>query len=266
MTNYPGANRSAAWYANKHRGSAMDPNCGVIHTTEGTSLPGYEGGGTAPTYTAVPDFAQKRLRWYAHFPDEMSARALRNTAGGVQTNTANCIQVELVGTCDPGTAAKWRAKGARFIFWPDAPDWALQDLAHFIADMNKRHGIPVAGPGAVWTAYPESYGAGGQRFSFDRWRRFQGWCGHQHVPENLHGDPGALKWGKVEAMAKVYLGVKPVPGKAPATKLTSPGWDAIYDAAELTLSRTPKDAPARRAALSTILRLAKAFSVKHRGA
>jgi len=216
MSTYARANTSAAWYQDNFPGAVMDPNAGVLHTTEGTSLPGYSGGATAPNYTAVPDFAAKRLRWFAHFPDERSSRALQNDAGGVETNTLNVVQVELVGTCDPRTAASWRAKGARFIFWPDAPDWALADLAHFIADMNRRHGIKVQGPGTGrWTPYPESYGAGGQRFSFTAWRNFYGWCGHQHVPENDHGDPGALDWGRVERMAKELLAPDPKPEPKP---------------------------------------------------
>jgi hypothetical protein len=99
----------------------------------------------------------------------------------------------------------WR----RFIFLPDPPEGALRDLAHFVADMTRRHGIPIQGPGDRWTAYPESYGAGGQRFSFARWRSFYGWCGHQHVPENAHGDPGAFPWGEVAKRAKAL--VDPLP-------------------------------------------------------
>ena len=30
------------------------------------------------------------------------------------------------------------------------------------------------------------------RMSVDGWQRFSGWCGHQHVPGNSHGDPGAI--------------------------------------------------------------------------
>jgi hypothetical protein len=28
--------------------------------------------------------------------------------------------------------------------------------------------------------------------SDDEWNAFNGWCGHQHVPENSHWDPGKL--------------------------------------------------------------------------
>lgn len=208
MTTYPKANTQAAWYEDNYPGRVIDPNCGVIHSTEGTNLPGYGGGATAPNYTAVPNFKAKRLDWFAHFPDERSSRALRNLAGGVETNTANVLQVELVGTCDPRTRDNWvkagRVQDRDFIFWPRAPKWALDDIADFIAWCNVKHGIPIVGPGKgrVWRAYPASYGAQSNRLTHARWRKFTGWCGHQHVPENTHGDPGAFDFGYVKRTAK----------------------------------------------------------------
>src|SRR5690606_7302759 len=131
----------------------------------------------------------------------------QNLRGGVETNTANVLQVELVGTCDPGTAAAWSKAGRQFIFWPKAPQWALDDLADFIAWANRTHGIPIQGPGKgrVWKAYPASYGAGSNRLTHAEWRKFTGWCGHQHVPENTHGDPGALDFGYVKRKAKAVV-------------------------------------------------------------
>lgn len=211
MTHYPPA-KTTAWYADNYPGAKIDPNVGVIHTTEGSTLPGYGGGATAPNYTAVPDFMAKRLVWFAHFPDEQSSRALRNLAGGVETNTSNALQVELVGTCDRRTSDAWGHRP--HVYWPDAPDWALEDLAEFIAWANKVHGIPVRGPhddAAGWMAYPSSYGQGNaNRLSFDAWRKFTGWLGHQHVPENSHGDPGSLPWGRIRDMA-VEQGPDPEP-------------------------------------------------------
>lgn len=191
-------------YEGVYPGSVITPNAGVIHTTEGTTLPGYSGGAVAPNYTAVPDFRNQRLEWHNHFPDERSSRALVNSSGGVETNTLNVVQIELVGTCDPRTHADWKNRGIQHIYWPEAPDWALDDVADFVADMNKRHGIKIQGP-KNWVAYPESYGAGGQRFTFAEWRAFYGWCGHQHVPENVHGDPGAFPWAEVEKRAKAIV-------------------------------------------------------------
>jgi hypothetical protein len=178
----------------------MDVNVVVLHTTEGRSLPGYEGGATAPNITAVPDLAAKRLRWYQHFDIDRSSRALVNLTGGVETNTLNVCQVELVGTCDPTTHKKWAS--APHIYWPEAPDWALAEVAEFLRWMHAEHGVPLTGP-AKWPAYPSSYGsASGQRMTGAQWTAFNGVCGHMHVPENVHGDPGAIDFARLIALAK----------------------------------------------------------------
>lgn len=219
MSTYALANTSAQWFARNFPGARIDPNCGVLHTTEGTSWPSYNGGASAPHYTVMPHCGTKLLEFRAHFPDEMSARALQNDPGGVETNTANAIQVELIGTCSRATRDDWVKRGLKqdrdFLFWPEAPAWALEQVARFIADMNIRHGIPIDGP-SVWLPYPASFGQSNKnRMSFDTWRTFRGWCGHQHVPENDHGDPGALAWSTIEALAKGGP-VKPKTWRRPA--------------------------------------------------
>ncbi len=197
---YPGANTSSAWYEDNYPGDAMEVNVCVLHTTEGRTLPSYGGGGSAPNLTAVPDFANRRLKWYQHFRIDTSSRALVNLAGGVETNTNNVVQVELVGTCSPSTHADWGS--AQHIYWPDAPDWALEGVADFLRWVNAQHGVPLVGP-KLWNPYPKSYGsAGGQRFTNAEWNAFRGICGHQHVAENSHGDPGALDFARLLAMAK----------------------------------------------------------------
>lgn len=216
MSNYAKADTRTQWFANAYPGARINPNCGVLHTTEGTGWPDYGGGKSAPNYTARPDFTNKRLVWRAHFPDEMSARALVNAAGGVDTNTANTVQVELVGTCDPKHAKSWNGQGRylagrHYIYWPAAPDWAKRDVGAFLKDMHARHRIALTGP-AKWLPYPKSYGSsGGQRMSHAQWRAFYGWCGHQHVPENDHGDPGALDFAGILALAKGTQSASPAP-------------------------------------------------------
>lgn len=196
---YPGASTSS-WYGAKYPGSAMDVNVVVLHTTEGRTLPSYDGGATAPNLTAVPDFAARRLRWYQHFDIDRSSRALVNLAGGVETNTLNVCQVELVGTCDPATHAKWGS--AAHVYWPEAPEWALAEVAAFLRWMHANHGVPLSGP-SKWPAYPGSYGSGaGARMSGQAWSVFSGVCGHLHVPENVHGDPGAIDFARLIALAK----------------------------------------------------------------
>ncbi|WP_460071062.1 hypothetical protein [Streptomyces sp. YKOK-I1] len=198
---YPGASLTA-WYQDDFDSDLMEVNVTVLHTTEGPTLPSYNGGAVAPNLTAVPDFAAKRLRWYQHFDIDRSSRALVNLSGGVQTNTLNVVQVELVGTCDPATHKKWLAAGTAHIYWPEAPDWALRDVAAFLSWVHANHGVPLTGPES-WPAYPSSYGSGGgQRMTFAEWNAFKGVCGHMHVPENVHGDPGAIDFNRLIALAK----------------------------------------------------------------
>ncbi|MDF3139981.1 MULTISPECIES: peptidoglycan-binding protein [unclassified Streptomyces] len=202
---YPGASR-ANWYQDDFGGDPMQVNVVVLHTTEGRTLPGYGGGSSAPNLTAVPDLAAKKLKWYQHFDIETSSRALVNLRGGVETNTMNVCQVELVGTCDPKTHAKWKTAGQAHIYWPDAPDWALQGVARFLAWVHEEHGVPLSGPKS-WPAYPTSYGSGGQRLTGAQWADFRGVCGHMHVPENVHGDPGAIDFARITKYAKAELDV-----------------------------------------------------------
>ncbi|MFT4288181.1 hypothetical protein [Nocardioides sp.] len=222
MTTYTRANRTAQWFGEKYPGSRLNLTAAtavvVIHTTESMTWPDYDGGATAPNYTANPSNSEKALTFRAHFEDECSSRALRNLAGGVETNTLNAVQIELVGTCDYAKRSTWNGKtaGKDYIYWPAASDWALRDLGEFLADMHRRHGLRLHSPVAGWLAYgpdsrrpgvsPASYGASPVRLTGAEWRQFTGVCGHQHVPENVHGDPGAIDIGRVLAFASEALG------------------------------------------------------------
>lgn len=209
---YPGAS-TAYWWQGTWGGDLMEVNGCVLHTTEGVGLSNYDSGSMAPNLTAVTDFANKRLRWYQHFDIDRSSRALQNLAGGVQTNTLNVTQVELEGTCDYSKRTSWgsRVVGKDYIYWGDPPDWALRDLADFLRWLNVNHSVPLTGP-AMWLTYgpdsrrpgvtPASYGASPARMSFSQWEAFKGVCGHEHVPENDHGDPGSLPFAKLIALAK----------------------------------------------------------------
>lgn len=212
---YPGASRRY-WFQDNYGGDPMEVNAVVLHTTEGRSVPTYGGGGSAPNLTAAPDFAAQKLDWFQHFDIETSARALVNLPGGVETNTCNVTQVELVGTCDPATHAKWVKAGYKHIYWPEAPDWALREVAQFLAWMHNEHGVPLAGP-EDWPAYPKSYGATSARMTGKEWNSFRGVCGHQHVPENTHGDPGAIDFPKLLGYAKGYA---TAPGSGPTSPTT----------------------------------------------
>ena len=197
---YPGAS-TAHWYQAAFPGDRMMVNTLVWHSTEGTALDDYAGGAVAPTLTAAPDWAAERLAWYQHFDFDVSARALVNAPGGVQTNTLNVAQVEVVGTCDPATHAKWTKAGTAHLYMPELPAWAIRDLGHFARWTHTEHGVPLTS-GLKFTAFPDSYGtANGIRMSASQWEAFTGHCGHQHIPENLHGDPGAFPMAAILTVA-----------------------------------------------------------------
>ncbi|MDT0473017.1 hypothetical protein RM863_12870 [Streptomyces sp. DSM 41014] len=251
----PGASQSSFYGAGRYSGSDMEVNCGVVHTTEGMTLPTYNGGAVAPTVTGVPDFKNKKIRWYQHFDVDESARALVNKLGGVETNTANAFQVELVGTCDDAHKTTWGGKkaGVDYIHWPTAPDWALAEVAWLVRWLNANHGIPLTCV-KEWLAYgkdtrrpgitPASYGASPARMSMSAWRSFTGWCGHQHVPENDHGDPGALDFARVIALAKTAGESKTGTTKEETVALTDADLTKIADrVVERLLAADRFDAP-----------------------
>lgn len=186
---YPGADTSH-WFQDLFDSDAMEVNTVVWHSTETLDLPGYEGGSHAPNLTALPDFGLEKLTWYQHFDIDRSSRALKNLPGGVETNTLNVVQVEIVGTCDPKAHAEWA--GTEHLYTPELPDWAVRDLADFSRWLHDNHGVPLTS-GLTFKPFDSSFGAAnGVRMSFPAWQAFRGHCGHEHVPENVHGDPGAF--------------------------------------------------------------------------
>lgn len=201
------ADVKSQWFQDNFPGSNLElgpeRTVVVLHTTEGFSWPTYAGGGTAPHLTGLPPlFSIKGLRlrkgkWRQHFPFNKSSRALANTSGGVETNTLNAIQIELIGTCDPANAVSWGGKkqywaGKDYVYWPKATKVQLNFVARMLADIAEDTGLRLVTQ-VVWKAYPGSYGVGNpNRLSFAEWRDTVGVVGHQHVPENSHGDPGNL--------------------------------------------------------------------------
>lgn len=161
-----------------------EPDILLLHTTEGMSWPGYAGGGQAPhdTIRAIPG---KGITVRRHYPYDQFAKALANTPAPGETNRRGVIQVELIGTCDP----KHKGDDAWF-YWPAADDVVLQALADYYRPILARYGIPTKAP--AFLPYPASYGSSSVRMSAAQFAAFEGICGHQHAPENDHGDPGAF--------------------------------------------------------------------------
>lgn len=189
---YPGASKTQTFFK-RYTGSKMTTNCLILHSTESTGWPGYGGGSVAPNMTVRPAFGDERLDVRQHYRATRSARALQNHAGGVETNTLNCFQIEIVGTCDPATHRAWDAQGVDHLYMPELPDWAIRDLAKIVQWLDEEFDDFRIADGAPrgWPAYPGSYGySASQRMSNKEWLTFYGIAGHMHVPENDHGDPG----------------------------------------------------------------------------
>lgn len=209
---FPGATRDV-------KGSDAGPFSGgpmkiVLHTTEGDGWPSYAGGATAPHFTCHWDGSRFLIRQHVRL--DRASKSLANQRGGVETNRDGAIQIELRGTCDP----KYR-NGGKGTFWPDAPQAALEALAGFLKALAKMVKVPLKTVG--FQSYPNSYGARGRtntvRMSLSQWDNFSGICGHQHVPENDHGDPGSLN---VSAILKGdATPVTPTPYRPPSSTVTS---------------------------------------------
>jgi hypothetical protein len=163
-----------------------DPK-GCLHTTETSGWPGYDGWTVHPHATVMPH-AGRMVEIEQNIPFDQAGFSLKNLAGGVQTNTDYVFQFELIGTC---------ARNGPGYYWPDADEPVLLSLYDdLIAPVSKAFGIPLKAP--TFQAYPASFGpvsgTNNVRMSGSKFDAYSGWLGHQHVPENVHGDPGAFPW------------------------------------------------------------------------
>jgi hypothetical protein len=106
----------------------------------------------------------------------VAGRGLENHPGGVETNRLGLVhlQVEVIGrAASPFTA--------------DLSDAGRRDLATLMK-FARDHEIPD-----VWPAgSPPEYPHGSSPRSVATWTREGGHYGHSQVPENNHGDPGAI--------------------------------------------------------------------------
>lgn len=140
----------------------------VWHTTEGVSRPDYSG--SSPHFTL--DIRTGKL--YQHISITRVAMALQNLSGGVETNRAGAMQVELIG------------RAAESSGWSDTSYKHIARLARWI---EKHGGVPRK----CTLAFSNTP----HRLSGVVWLAYEGHCGHQHVPENDHWDPGAFHIEKV---------------------------------------------------------------------
>lgn len=173
---------------------AGGPDKIVLHTTEGgwdSSMSVFRSRLTAPHVMAAPPSHPDGPRIVQFIPLDRSGYALRNDAGGAETNRDQVLQVEIV----------WYAARARELTGRDL-DWLGREVVGPLiehADGDIRLTAPTFyGPDAGWTLASSS---ARQRMSTTEWDNFNGVCGHQHVPENDHWDPGAIDIDRILAAA-----------------------------------------------------------------
>jgi hypothetical protein len=158
----------------------------VLHTTETAGLPSYNDGKSAPHLTYDP----ATRKWWQHTDLRLAARALVNSSAPGETNRQSPLQVEII--C---YSAKTIADASASRLWVgDLTDNNLQDLRTFILWSHLEFGVALRWPGRQALSYAAA-NKPGFRMTIADWQKFDGVCGHQHVPDgNVHWDPGALDW------------------------------------------------------------------------
>lgn len=159
---FPGANLTHK--APVDGGSILggNPKC-LWHDTETKGLPSYSTG-------YFPNMTICNGTPYQHIPANRASRALRNESGGVQTNRWNVFQIEVCGYAN---------KVAYHPIMTEVAEW-----------LKQIRGCPMKST-VTWRTYPSSYGNSPVRLSGSQWSSYSGHLGHQHTPENSHGDPGS---------------------------------------------------------------------------
>jgi len=163
----------------------------LLHSTEGSTIAGavsaYRAHNSWPHMTV--DCGRREI--VQHLPLNVAARALRNDPGGAdETNKDGTIlvQIELVGF----------AGSPRSIGDDAGLEWLGREV---LAPIARRTGVPLVST-VNWVAYPASYGKrAAQRLSPAAWDAYSGVLGHQHAPDNDHGDPGAIDIDRILAAA-----------------------------------------------------------------
>jgi hypothetical protein len=118
---------------------------------------------------------------FQHIPFTKASYAAVNAPGGVQTNLWHALQIEI------HYKSEWAA---------DLPEEIKEHLYPLLSALKDEFNVQ----GPIMPFYgAESYGLHTPwRMSFNEWHGFNGICGHQHVPENEHWDPGRLNLSDFE--------------------------------------------------------------------
>ncbi|MET0179132.1 MAG: N-acetylmuramoyl-L-alanine amidase [Novosphingobium sp.] len=171
----------------------------IHHTTEGSSAQGAMNAYAAKK--ADPHFTVDSTTIFQHVDTGVGARALRNAAGGVQTNRGSAVQIEVVAF-----AGKQKPTGT------------LKNVARLCRWIEQEHGIPPEWPAGAPKPPKNGGDPGGHKRDSAVWSAKGGHYGHCHVPENTHWDPA---YSAVEAAFVLAAQFDP------AGKLTNPDDPAV---------------------------------------
>jgi endonuclease I len=164
----------------------------VHHVTDGST---YAGARSAYVQNrSEPHFTVDAGTIYQHIDTGLAARSLKNAPGGVQTNRANAVQIEVVGFS--GKPKK---------------EATLRHVERLCRWIERTHGIPREWPNGKPLPPRNGRDPGGHNRNAQTWRARGGHYGHCHVPENDHWDPGYT-----EAELRIVMGQAPVEGLADA--------------------------------------------------
>jgi hypothetical protein len=149
------------------------PPRGVLHTTEGhryqDARDAFVKNDSWPHFTITNESGT--VASYQHLPISVAARSLQHPPGTVQTNRQSAIQIEIVGFAGNSSAfpQSYLDGIAKLMRWIEAND-----------GVAKSSSVKFVPPGHQ------------TRLDDEAWLAYSGWCGHQHVPHNIHEDPGAI--------------------------------------------------------------------------
>lgn len=157
----------------------------VLHTTETRNL------GTMPqNHQSLPQLwvDPNEDKYIQCIPLNLAGYALKHPDGTVDTNRIPCIQVEIAGYAGEihNYSDDWYKKLAKNVIKP------VCDAVNI--DYHIYKSFKGEGDGILASA------SSSNRMSDDEWLSFNGICGHQHVPNNDHWDPGRLDFAKIIQM------------------------------------------------------------------
>lgn len=168
----------------------------LLHTTEGGSYvsarSAYHRNGFSPHVTAgVHQQDSDRVSAWQNVGFNERATTLGEDPGGIVVNRDYVIQIEMIGYADRTVAQR---NGHSHLYIHNWADWYIEGLAKVCNDILDEVGIPRQCT-VEWVEYPASYGKNAsQRLTTAEYDAYEGILGHQHAPENSHGDPGNLGW------------------------------------------------------------------------